>query len=82
LRSCRWSRRIQANQPPENSARFKASIAGYLEALDQADQAEDESTPTRVEKLQDKIATLRQRMQALQTIGEQLAHRIHQRLLQ
>ena len=53
-------------------AKVEASIAGYLEALDQADQTEDESTPARVEKLQDKIATLRERMQALQAIGEQL----------
>ena len=53
-------------------AKVEASIAGYLEALDQADQAGDESTPARVEKLQDKIATLRERMQALQAIGEQL----------
>ena len=53
-------------------AKIEASIAGYLQALDQADQAEEESTPTKVEKLQDKIATLRQRMQALQAIGEQL----------
>ena len=52
--------------------KVEASIAGYLEALDQADQAGDESTPARGEKLQDKIATLRERMQALQAIGEQL----------
>jgi transposase len=53
-------------------AKVEASIASYLEALDQADQTEDESTPARVEKLQDKIATLRERMQVLQAIGEQL----------
>ena len=47
-------------------AKIEASIAGYLKALDQADQAEEERTATKVEKLQDKIATLRQRMQALQ----------------
>ena len=30
LRSCRWPRRIQANQPPENSARFSPGVAGEL----------------------------------------------------
>ena len=53
-------------------ARVEASIAHYLEALDQTDQAEDERTPTRVEKLHEKIDALRQRMQGLQAIGEQL----------
>jgi transposase len=53
-------------------AKIEASIAHYLEALDQTDQAEDESTPTRVDRLHEKIATLRQRMQGLQAIGEQL----------
>jgi transposase len=53
-------------------ARVEASIAGYLAALDQADRMNDETTPTKVEKLQDKIAMLRKRMQALQAIGEQL----------
>jgi transposase len=53
-------------------AKVEASIAHYLEALDQIDQVEDESTPTRVDRLHEKIAVLRQRMQGLQAIGEQL----------
>jgi Transposase DDE domain len=53
-------------------AKVEVSIAQYLEALDQADQADDVSAPTKVEKLQEKIVTLRERMQVLQAIGEQL----------
>ncbi len=52
--------------------KVEASVAGYLEALDQADWKNDETRPIQVEKLQDKIAALRERMQALQAIGEQL----------
>ncbi len=53
-------------------AKVEASIAQYLEALDQADQTDDGSAPTKVEKLQEKIAALRERMQVLQAIGEHL----------
>jgi len=65
---CNFTRANLARQ----MAKIEASIANYLEALDQTDQAEDESTPTRVDRLHEKIATLRQRMQGLQAIGEQL----------
>jgi transposase len=53
-------------------AKVEASIAHYLEALDQMDQAEDESTPARVDRLHEKITALRQRMQGLQARAEQL----------
>jgi transposase len=53
-------------------ARIEASIAGYLDALDQADRMDDQMAPAKAEKLAEKIALLRQRMQALQGIGEQL----------
>ncbi len=52
--------------------KVEASIAGDLEAHDQADRTNDETSPIQVEKLQDKIATSRERMQTLQSIGEQL----------
>jgi transposase len=51
----------------------EASIARYLEILDQADRADTETAPAKVERLEEKIAALRERMQALQAIGEQLA---------
>lgn len=53
-------------------AQVEASIAHYLEALDQADRAEDETTPTKTVRLAEKIAALRERMRTLQAIGEQL----------
>jgi transposase len=53
-------------------ARIEASIAGYLDAPDQADRMDDQMAPAKAEKLAEKIALLRQRMQALQGIGEQL----------
>src|SRR5918997_457806 len=40
-------------------AKVEVSIAQYLEALDQADQADDGSAPTKVAKLQEKIVALR-----------------------
>jgi transposase len=53
-------------------AQVEASIAGYLKALDQTDRADDETTPAKAERLQEKIVALRERMQTLQAIGEQL----------
>src|SRR3954447_25937827 len=37
-------------------AKVEASIAHYLEALDQADRAEDETAPAKVDRLHEKIA--------------------------
>jgi hypothetical protein len=67
-----YERNFTRTKLTRQMARVEASIAHYPEALDQTDQAEDESTPTRVEKLHGKIAALRQRMQGLQAISEQL----------
>jgi transposase len=50
----------------------EVAIAGYLQDLDTADRQEGEAAEARTGRLKDKIAVLRARMQALQTMQAQV----------
>jgi hypothetical protein len=52
--------------------RLDASIVRYLAALDRADRDESDIAEARTTRIKDKIARLRQQMQALQAMKEEV----------